>query len=119
MGMTTLERMPAIDLEALTLAMALAPGVYARNRHFALFKQHPEVARARARAAVLRGLVRQLSGAHGKLACESCHRRPPDEVKLKQDCLSCHSKDDVHIGQYGRQCDRCHTTVTWKGARVQ
>ena len=60
-----------------------------------------------------------LSGAHGKLACEACHRRPPDEVKLKQDCLSCHAKDDVHLGQYGRQCDRCHTTVTWKGARVQ
>jgi hypothetical protein len=40
-------------------------------------------------------------------------------VKLKQDCLSCHEKDDVHLGQYGRQCDRCHTTTTWKGARVQ
>ena len=59
-----------------------------------------------------------LSGAHGKLACEACHRRPPDEVKLKKDCLSCHEKDDVHLGQYGRQCDRCHSTVTWKGARV-
>src|SRR5438309_547501 len=59
-----------------------------------------------------------LSGAHGKLACESCHRRPPDEVKLKQDCLTCHEKDDVHFGQYGRQCDRCHTTITWKGAKV-
>jgi hypothetical protein len=59
-----------------------------------------------------------LSGAHGKLACEACHRRPPDEVKLKHDCLSCHEKDDVHLGAYGRQCDRCHSTVTWKGARV-
>jgi hypothetical protein len=59
-----------------------------------------------------------LTGAHGTLACESCHRRPPDEVKLKQDCLSCHEKDDVHLGQYGRQCDRCHSTVTWKGARM-
>jgi hypothetical protein len=60
-----------------------------------------------------------LSGAHGKLACEACHRRPPNEVKLKQDCLSCHEKDDVHLGQYGRQCDRCHATTTFKGARVQ
>src|SRR5947207_2426251 len=51
-----------------------------------------------------------LSGAHGKLACEACHRRPPDEVKLKQHSLSCHEKDDVHFGQYGRQCDRCQTT---------
>ena len=60
-----------------------------------------------------------LSGAHGKLTCAACHQRPPDEVKLKQDCLSCHATDDVHVGQYGRQCDRCHGTVTWKGARVQ
>jgi hypothetical protein len=60
-----------------------------------------------------------LAGAHAKLACAACHRRPADEVKLKQDCLSCHEKDDVHLGKYGRQCDRCHATVTWKGARVQ
>jgi hypothetical protein len=60
-----------------------------------------------------------LSGAHGTLACEACHRRAPDEVKLKQDCLSCHEKDDVHLGQYGRQCERCHSIVTWKGARVR
>jgi hypothetical protein len=59
-----------------------------------------------------------LSGAHGRLACESCHREPPGQVKLKQDCLSCHAKDDVHLGQYGRLCDRCHSAVTWKGARV-
>jgi len=60
-----------------------------------------------------------LTGAHAKLACEACHRRAPNEVKLKQDCLSCHEKDDVHLGQYGRQCDRCHSSVTFKGARVQ
>src|SRR5437660_1194042 len=59
-----------------------------------------------------------LSGAHGKLACEACHRRPPDEGKPKQDRLTRHEKDDVHFGQYGRQCDRCHTTITWKGAKV-
>lgn len=60
-----------------------------------------------------------LAGAHAKLACESCHHQPPDAVKLKQDCLSCHVQDDVHVGQYGRLCDRCHTASTWKGARVQ
>jgi hypothetical protein len=60
-----------------------------------------------------------LRGAHASLACEACHRKPPGAVKLKQDCLSCHEKDDVHLGQYGRQCDRCHSTFTWKGARVQ
>ncbi len=44
--------------------MAVAPGVYARNRLFA-FHKHPDVRRAKARAAILRGLVRQLSGLQG------------------------------------------------------
>ncbi len=60
-----------------------------------------------------------LAGAHGKLACADCHRRSPEEVKLRQDCLSCHQKDDVHLGQYGRQCERCHGTTSWKGARAR
>ncbi len=52
------------DAAALTTAMALAPGVYARNRMFAFFKD-PTVRRARDRAALLRGVVRQLTGSHG------------------------------------------------------
>jgi hypothetical protein len=39
--------------------MAIAPGVYVRNRRFELFT-HPGAKRARARAALLRGVVRQL-----------------------------------------------------------
>jgi hypothetical protein len=54
----------AVDREALTVAMALVPGMYARNRLFALFRE-PEVRRAKARAAMIRGVVRQLSGAQG------------------------------------------------------
>jgi hypothetical protein len=60
-----------------------------------------------------------LSGTHGKLACEGCHKQPPDQVKLNPSCLSCHLQDDVHLGQYGRQCQRCHTTITFNGARLQ
>lgn len=60
-----------------------------------------------------------LSGAHGKLACSDCHKQPADQVKLKTDCVSCHANDDVHFGQYGTQCQRCHSTVTFKGARLQ
>lgn len=60
-----------------------------------------------------------LTGAHGKLKCADCHRRPAGEVKLAQDCASCHRDDDIHLGQYGRQCQRCHTTITFKGARIQ
>ena len=53
-----------MDHEALTVAMTVAPGVYTRNRMFALYKD-PEVRRAKQRAAILRGVVRQLAGANG------------------------------------------------------
>ena len=49
-------------IEALTVAMAMAPGVYARNRMFALFA-NPAVQRAKSRAATLRGIVRHLGRA--------------------------------------------------------
>lgn len=49
---------------ALTVAMALAPGVYARNKMFSLYKD-PRVRAARTRAGVLRGVVRQLGSAGG------------------------------------------------------
>jgi hypothetical protein len=49
-----------LDLEALTVAMAIAPGVYARNRFFELFKS-AEVRRARSRAALVRGIVQHLA----------------------------------------------------------
>lgn len=53
---------PALDerrVEALAVAMAMAPGVYVRNRMFQLFT-NPGVQRARTRGALLRGVVRQL-----------------------------------------------------------
>jgi hypothetical protein len=56
--------------EALVVGMALVPGLLSRNRSFALF-QDPEVRRARRRAAVVRGIVRQLAGAQGQI--ESLH----------------------------------------------
>jgi hypothetical protein len=68
--------MRGIDSEALTVAMALAPGVYSRNRHHALH-QDPRVRRARARASLLRGLVRQLAGAEGPLESVTMERASP------------------------------------------
>jgi hypothetical protein len=50
----------SIDVESLTVAMAIAPGVYSRNRFFELFKT-PEVRRARSRAQVVRGIVQHLT----------------------------------------------------------
>ncbi len=60
-----------------------------------------------------------LTGAHGKLSCSDCHRRPAGQFKLPSDCASCHRDRDVHLGQFGVQCQRCHSTITFKGARIQ
>ncbi len=54
-----------VDREAMTVAMAVVPGIYSRNRMFAMHGD-PEVKRAKARAATLRGAVRQLAGSHGE-----------------------------------------------------
>jgi hypothetical protein len=58
--------MAAVDWEALVVAMTLVPRFVSRNKSFALFED-PEVKSARARAAVLRGIVRQLAGGQGKV----------------------------------------------------
>ncbi|MBS0419514.1 MAG: hypothetical protein JSR66_17520 [Proteobacteria bacterium] len=60
-----------------------------------------------------------LTGAHARLTCAGCHKQPADQVKLNPSCLSCHEQDDVHLGQYGRQCQRCHSTNSFKGARLR
>ena len=61
---------PAVDREALTVAMTLVPGLVSRNKSFSLFEDQ-EVRLARARAAQLRGIVVHLTGAHGRV--ESLH----------------------------------------------
>ena len=53
-----------------------------------------------------------LSGAHQRLQCLSCHRVDAGK-QLSGECSSCHSKDDVHDGGFGRQCARCHTTSSF------
>lgn len=60
-----------------------------------------------------------LSGRHARLACADCHRRPAGLVPLPTDCASCHRENDVHLGQFGTQCQRCHGTISFKGARIQ
>jgi hypothetical protein len=47
------------DVEALTVAMAIAPGTYSRNKFFELFRT-AELRRARRRAAMVRGIVQHL-----------------------------------------------------------
>jgi hypothetical protein len=61
-----------------------------------------------------------LTGAHGKLKCADCHHEAPTaDTKTSPLCISCHRQDDRHLGAYGSQCERCHTTSSWRGARIQ
>jgi hypothetical protein len=60
-----------------------------------------------------------LTGAHQPLRCGDCHRQAPGTVKLSRECVSCHRQDDRHLGQFGLQCQRCHSTASFKGARIQ
>ena len=60
-----------------------------------------------------------LDGAHAKIACEACHRRPLEGApKLSTDCASCHRGDDVHHGEFGRDCGRCHRTTSFSDLRT-
>ena len=54
------------ERESLVVGMTLVPGLVSRNRCFALFED-PDVRRARVRSALLRGIVKQLTGAQGRV----------------------------------------------------
>lgn len=63
--MTEMTEMTEMNEEALACAMAIVPGVYSRNKMFALYKR-PEVRRAKSRARAMRSLGRELAGRLGE-----------------------------------------------------
>lgn len=61
-------------------------------------------------------------GQHAQVACEKCHvpDKTPQPVRAKapsMGCVSCHS--DVHLGQVGTACERCHAVDGAKFAPVK
>jgi hypothetical protein len=56
-----------------------------------------------------------LDGKHKGLVCNACHTRAMEaKVLTSALCVSCHTKDDVHDGSYGRQCQQCHVTTSFR-----
>ena len=55
-----------------------------------------------------------LDGAHKGLNCVACHTRAMDKVTAPTACVGCHDRDDVHDGNFGRFCERCHVTSSFK-----
>ncbi len=53
-----------------------------------------------------------LAGAHTDLACASCHHGDgPKDVPGS--CAGCHSADDRHRGNFGKDCGRCHSSESF------
>lgn len=59
----------------------------------------------------------QLIGGHTEASCTGCHLDARSIVDLQsapQDCYSCHYQQDEHQGQFGTQCEACHTPNDWE-----
>ena len=60
----------------------------------------------------------RLKGRHQTVKCDACHT--PEKGVLKKTkwdttCISCHKRDDKHLGQLGPKCESCHDEKQWKG----
>ena len=60
-----------------------------------------------------------LDGAHTRLACGACHKKPalaPDAAipVVARNCFGCHSGDDTHSGGFGQLCEKCHISRDWR-----
>ena len=56
-----------------------------------------------------------LDGKHVGLSCGACHTRPMEtRVVASSQCASCHAKDDIHEGSYGKACQQCHVTSSFR-----
>lgn len=59
-----------------------------------------------------------IDGKHAALGCHSCHVKPAASANLGSSCYSCHRADDTHRGAFGRNCAACHSTQSFRPARV-
>lgn len=56
----------------------------------------------------------KLTGKHKKVYCEACHTKAVKRIESNpRTCIACHSGDDIHDRQFGKRCDRCHTTKSF------
>ena len=57
----------------------------------------------------------KLDGGHKKLDCYACHKKAmEDRIVVASTCVGCHDSDDVHRGEFGPLCERCHVTRDFK-----
>ena len=56
----------------------------------------------------------QLSGEHRLVQCISCHKPKTGYLIKEFECISCHKSDDTHNGEFGSECESCHTAQGWQ-----
>ncbi len=54
-----------------------------------------------------------LVGAHARAPCGDCHEEGKAFRDAPSGCHSCHSEDDRHEGNLGKDCAGCHTSTGW------
>lgn len=54
-----------------------------------------------------------LRGAHEDVSCAACHPGILGKESLEKDCVGCHLKGDVHVGEEGKDCGACHSESGW------
>jgi hypothetical protein len=57
-----------------------------------------------------------LDGKHQQTKCSTCHLSAPlYKPPAPKDCAAagCHEKQDVHKGDFGPRCERCHNAIDW------
>ncbi|WP_372605544.1 hypothetical protein, partial [Actibacterium sp.] len=54
-----------------------------------------------------------LRGAHGALACDSCHASDKPFREAVGDCATCHKEDAPHGDKLGTECATCHQETGW------
>jgi hypothetical protein len=58
-----------------------------------------------------------LEGGHKDQKCILCHT-DQHYVGQSEACKDCHVDPEVHLGEFGPDCSRCHTETAWKPAEL-
>lgn len=62
----------------------------------------------------------KLRHTHSEVHCHTCHKEPLD--RFDQDnwrCIDCHRRDDIHDGNFGGDCGRCHEEKRFDAISIQ
>ena len=55
----------------------------------------------------------KLDGHHATATCSACHATGKPFRSVKNSCVDCHQKQDIHSGKLGKDCAACHNTTSF------